>query len=102
LATDTRILTLDSKVSAKIDSAISDTIVKALAHVDRKRWMDALQQQYALEQGTILSYSIAGRTVTNRNANEGTALVNELEAKVYTRIYGSVTLADANTNVLEP
>lgn len=81
---------------------IKDALPLAEATYTLDRYIDALDQQNALEAGAIDSYSIAGRSVTRRNAASGQAVVDALRARLNQMIYGSVTMMDMNVGVAEP
>lgn len=81
---------------------ISDTLLNAEATYTLDRWIEALDKQQQLEANNIISYSVAGRSVTRSNMSEGRALVETLRADLQAMIYGSESLMDMNTEVAQP
>ncbi len=78
---------------------ISDTLQNAEATYTLDRYIEALDKQNALEAGNIISYTMAGRTFTKRNAGDGQAVVQQLRADLNKFIYGRVYLSDNNRGV---
>jgi hypothetical protein len=81
---------------------ITDTLQNAKADYLLDRFIEALDNQNALEANEITSYSIAGRTVTNANPNVGAQAVRILQSDLESLIYGTVHLSDFNTGIAEP
>ena len=72
-------------------ATIEDTLARAEAQVLCDRYIAAVESQSQMESGAVASYSIAGRTVTRRNAAEGQALIDSLRNAVYGYIRGNVS-----------
>ncbi len=84
---------LKTAILAEVDD-LTDAIAKAEATVLADRYCDALAAQSELESGGIQSYTIAGRTVTRSNLNDGTASINALKSELYKYIRGFISYVD--------
>lgn len=79
--------TLKTALEAEIEH-IDDDLAKAEAAVLCDRYIAALTGQSDMEAGAVQSYSIAGRTVTRRNAGEGQRLIESLRSQLYAYLRG--------------
>ena len=77
-------------------ATIGDTLQNAEATYLLDGYIAALQSQASMSANEISSYTIAGRTVTRRNADTGQRLINELRNELSLYVYGNVTQADLN------
>lgn len=78
---------LDTAYRAKI-AELSDDLTKAEAEVACDRYIAAMTSQSELETGSVQSYTIAGRTITRRNAETGHVLIAVLRREFMTYIGG--------------
>ena len=76
---------------------ISDALIKAEATYALDRYIAALTGQASLESNEIVSYTIAGRTFTRRDTSAGKQAIADLRLDLHRLCYGSVSLADMNT-----
>jgi len=81
---------------------ISNALLKAEATYILDQYIAARTAQTKLSSDEIQSYTITNRTVTRRDPNAGTALINDLQNQLSELVYGTVTLADANTEIATP
>ena len=81
---------------------VTGTLDNAKANYQLDRWIEALDAQNAVEAGELLSYSIAGRTITRKNQAVGAQAVRILQHDLESLLYGSVHLSDFNDSVAEP
>ena len=75
---------------------IGDTLQNAKATYLLDSYIAGLTSQASLSSNDISSYTIAGRTVTRRNADSGQSLIDSMENELTQLVYGSVTQADAD------
>jgi len=83
-------------------ATISDALIKAEATFALTRYKDALTKQAALENNEVLSYTIAGRSVTRRDPGAGQSVIATLRVELHRSVFGNVSLGDMNTQTLIP
>jgi len=84
---------LEAAYQAEINE-LTDAIGKAEADVILKRYIAALDAQQKVAAGSLQSYTIAGRTITRRNAGEGEAQIENLRAQLAAYVRSPVSYVD--------
>lgn len=73
-------------------ATIADDLGKAEAQVICDRYIAALTAQTNLSDGELASYTIAGRTITLKNQNEGEAILRVLRSELNQYIGGNIVV----------